>query len=58
VFGSNQEQHYKRLEAVLRIIQLARVTLNPLKFEFSKNQIKFLGHNVEFKLTQLKHKQL
>ena len=46
VFGRDQEEHDKRLEAVLRRVQSAGVTLNPSKCEFSKNQIKFLGHIV------------
>ena len=42
VFGQDQEEHDKRFEAVLYRIQ----SLNPSKCEFSKNQIKFLGHIV------------
>ena len=47
VFGHDQQQHDKRLEAVLSRIQSAGVTLNPSKCEFSKDQIKFLGHIVD-----------
>ena len=42
VFGQDQEEHDKRFEGVLHRIQ----SLNPSKCEFSKNQIKFLGHIV------------
>jgi len=44
VFGRDQKEHNKRFEAVLRRIQSAGVTLNPSKCEFSKTQIKLLGH--------------
>ena len=44
VFSRDQEEHNKRLKAVLRRIQSTGVTLNPSKCEFSKTQIKFLGH--------------
>jgi len=47
VFGHDQQQHDKRLEAVLSRIQSAGVTLNPSKCDFSKDQIKFLGHIVD-----------
>ena len=47
VFGRDQEQHNKRLEAVLCRIQSTGVTLNPSKCEFSKSQIKFLDHIVD-----------
>jgi len=46
VFGRDQEQHKERFEAVLRRTQSAGITLNPSKCEFSKNQMKFLGHVV------------
>jgi len=47
VFGHDQQQHDKQLEAVLIRIQSAGVTLSPSKCEFSKDQIKFLGHIVD-----------
>ena len=47
VYGQDQEDaedHDKKLEAVLLRIQSAGVILNPDKCEFSKDQLKFLGH--------------
>ena len=44
VYGRDQEDHDKKLEAVLQRIQSAGVTFNPDKCEFSKDQLKFLGH--------------
>ena len=47
VYGQDQEEHNKRLEAVLQRIQYAGVTLNPDKCKFSKDQLKFLGHIID-----------
>ena len=44
VFGRDQAEHNARLEAVLRRIEEAGVTLNPEKCEFSKDKLTFLGH--------------
>ena len=44
VFGKNQAEHDAHLEAVLKRIESAGVTLNPSKCEFSKSELKFLGH--------------
>ena len=44
VFGSDQEEHDKRLRAALERLESAGVTLNPKKCEFSKGSLKFLGH--------------
>ena len=44
VYGSSKEEHNKRLEAVLKRIQSAGITLNKAKCEFGKETIKFLGH--------------
>ena len=44
VHGTSQAQHDKHLEAVLKRIQSAGVTLNKQKCEFSRDTIKFLGH--------------
>ena len=44
LFGSDQEEHDKRLRAALERLELAGVTLNPKKCEFSKGSLKFLGH--------------
>ena len=47
VYGKDQEEYDKRLEAVLQRIQSAGVTHNPEKCEFSKDQLKFLGHIID-----------
>ena len=44
VFGNSHEQHNLRLEAVLRCIQSASITLNQAKCEFGKDAIQFLGY--------------
>ena len=44
VFGENQSQHDERLDAVLRRLESAGVTLNPEKCKFSCLEIDFLGH--------------
>ena len=44
IFGKNQTEHDAHLEAVLKQIESAGVTLNPNKCEFSKSELKFLGH--------------
>lgn len=44
VFAKNEEEHKKRLSAVLQRIRKAGVTLNYDKCEFLKKEIKFLGH--------------
>ena len=44
VFGSDQEEHDKRLRAALERLESAGVTLNPKKCELSKDSLKFLGH--------------
>ena len=43
VYGANQAEHDKRLEAVLTRLQQAKVTLNWQKCEFSKDTVKFSG---------------
>ena len=40
----DQEEHDKKLEAVLMRLLEAGVTLNLAKCEFSTNRVKFLGH--------------
>ena len=47
VFGKDKEQHFERLTQVMRQIKTAGVTLNPVKCEFRKAQLKFLGHLVD-----------
>ena len=46
VFGKNQVEHDEHLEAVLKRLVSAGVTLNTNKCEFSKSELKFLGHIV------------
>ena len=46
VFGSDQQEHDRRLRGVLERLNKARVTLNAEKCDFSRKEIKFLGHVV------------
>ena len=46
VFGSDQQEHDRRLRGVLERLNKARVTLNAEKCAFSRKEIKFLGHVV------------
>ena len=52
IFGKDQTEHDQRLEAVLRRIEKAGVTLNPQKCEFSKNKLTFLGHVIDATVSQ------
>ena len=47
VFGTTEEEHQQRLEAVLKRIEEAGATLNKDKCEFCKDSIKFLGHIID-----------
>ena len=47
VFGRDQAEHDRCLRAVLRRIESAGATLNPEKCEFSRSEVKFLGHIVD-----------
>lgn len=47
IFGADQAEHDARLIAVLERIKAAGVTLNAKKCEFSKRQVKFLGHLID-----------
>ena len=47
VFGTDEDEHDKRLTAALERIEKAGVTLNPDKCEFNKKTVKFLGHLVD-----------
>ncbi len=47
VFASSQEEHDRRLAAVLQRLKEAGVTLNRVKCEFNKRSIKFLGHIID-----------
>ena len=44
IYGRSQEQHDERLLAVLNRLEEAGLTLNRDKCEFSKTEVKFLGH--------------
>lgn len=44
IFGKDQAEHDYRLHRVLKRIRFTGVTLNPDKCEFSKSELKFLGH--------------
>ena len=46
VYGSDQTEHDRRLHAVLAKLQDSGITLNEEKCEFSKSEIKFVGHIV------------
>ena len=46
VFGRNQMEHDEHLHAVLKWLVSVGVTLNTNKCEFSKSELKFLGHIV------------
>ena len=46
IFGKSQAEHDAHLEAVLKCLVSAGVTLNPDKCEFSNLELKFLGHIV------------
>ena len=47
IFGKDEAEHDRRLEAALRRIQDAGVTLNPQKCEFRKRKITFLGNVID-----------
>ena len=47
VFGKDQEEHDSRIRAVLKRIESAGATLNPEKCEFSRTELKFLGHIID-----------
>ncbi|UYV76606.1 hypothetical protein LAZ67_14001435, partial [Cordylochernes scorpioides] len=46
VYGSCQEEHYKRLETVLTRVSKSGFTLNKDKCKFAVTTIKFLGHQI------------
>ena len=46
VYGRDTQEHGERLNAVLRRLQDANVTLNAEKCEFEQDNVKFLGHIV------------
>ena len=47
VFGRNTAEHNQRVEAVLKRIRDAGVTLNKDKCEFGKSRLSFLGHTID-----------
>ena len=47
VFGKDEKEHSDRLDAALKRIEMAGVTLNPSKCEFGKDRLKFLGHLID-----------
>ena len=47
VFRKDEAEHNTQLEAVLRCIKDAGVTLNPKKCKFSKRRLTFLGHVID-----------
>ena len=44
VFGKNQDEHNHALEEVFQRLQDRGLTLNPLKCEYSKKKLEFLGY--------------
>ena len=53
VFGKTQEEHDERSIEVLRKLEQAGIILNN-KCEFSKSNLKYLGHMVSSNLDKLK----
>ena len=47
VFGKDQAEHDKRLVAVMERIEKVGITLNSEKCEFSRDHVKFLGHQID-----------
>ncbi|XP_061153604.1 uncharacterized protein plppr3b isoform X2 [Syngnathus typhle] len=47
VHGETEEEHDKRLEQVLRVVEEAGLKLNRGKCKFRRRQIKFLGHIID-----------
>ena len=48
VHGKDETEHDQRLEAVLKRLVEAGVTLNLDKCQFSTDRVKFLGHVISF----------
>ena len=46
IYSSMQEEHIECLQAVLKCFRLHRLKLKPLKCEFFKEKIEYLGHSV------------
>ena len=49
IYSSTQEEHIKCLQAVLKCFRLHRLKVKPLKCEFFKEKIEYLGHSVSSK---------
>lgn len=49
VFGTNQEEHAKRVRALLERCQTTGVKLNPAKFEMGLHAITFMGYRITSK---------
>ena len=49
IYLSIQEEHIKHLQAVLKCFRLHELKLKPLKCEFFKEKIEYLGHSVSSK---------
>lgn len=49
VYGKNQDEHDCRLDAVLNKLKKTGITLNADKCEFSRSQLKFVGHIIDSK---------
>ena len=49
IYLSTQEEHIEHLRAVLECFRLHRLKLKPLKCEFFKEKIEYLGHSVSLK---------
>ena len=49
IYLSTQEEHVKCLQAVLEQFRLHGIKLKPLKCEFFKEKIEYLGHSVSSK---------
>ena len=49
IYSSTQEEHIERLQAVLKCFRLHGLKVKPLKCEFFKEKIEYLGHSVSLK---------
>ena len=47
IFGTTRQEHNSQLQAVLKRLSSARITLNSRKFEFCKTSLMFLGHAID-----------
>jgi len=47
IYGTTQEEHYKRLTRVLTCLQEVGLTLNREKCAFSQDRVSFLGHLID-----------